>query len=84
MARYNPKNKPVEEQIARIEDHSWITASYDPQGGDARYFTLSIESDLHVFTNVHMDLEELPNMIKELTAFKEQLEKQGVKFDVES
>lgn len=81
MARYNPKNKPFETHIARIEDHSCITASYHPMGGDAPFFTLSIESDLHVFTNVHMDLEELPNMIKELTAFKEQLEKQGVKFD---
>lgn len=24
MARYNPENKPVEEFIASIEDHSWI------------------------------------------------------------
>lgn len=81
MARYNPENKPVEEFIASIEDHSWIRASYDPQGGDATLFTLSVESDMSVYTHVCMSLEELPKMIKELTAFKEQLEKQGVKLE---
>lgn len=80
MARYNLKNKPVEEFIASIEDHSWISASYDPQCG-ATLFTLNIVSDTGVYTHVYMRLKELPKMIKELTAFKEQLEKQGVKLE---
>lgn len=84
MARYNPENKPYSRVFCNLGDYSTMFLKHSPEIGDAGFFKLTLGSDYFVGIDLTVKLEELPKMIKRLTEFKEQLEKQGVKFDVES